>query len=121
MRKADGKEVIVHEFTAKWDTRPEPWDYDNNKPKLEFIPFALEPENLLPGDIVDASIAVKHPKEKWFYIYDPNYYVAKHKNKVDGDLIRLRLIFSSQSISISKDFIVLNRDENTDGFQLKDL
>src|SRR3990170_6159080 len=44
------KEVVVAEYTVKWDTRPEPWNYETNKPRLEFLPFASEPENMLSGD-----------------------------------------------------------------------
>lgn len=113
------KEVIVAEYTVKWDTRPEPWDYARNKPKLEFLPFASEPENLLAGDEVSASIAVKHPNEKHFYIYDGNYYVNQINNIVDKSTIKLRLVFSSSSISTQKEFVITNEGKSTSKFELK--
>lgn len=117
------KEVSIFDFIAKWDTRPEPWDYNANppRPKLELIPFSLEPENLLSGDVAEVSIAVKHPKEKHFYIFDPNYYINAQKNIVDRKLIALRLTLSSSSINRQKDFVILNEGEDTERFQLKEL
>lgn len=113
------KEVVVSEYTVKWDTRPEPWDYTINKPKLEFLPFASEPENLLAGDEVSASIAVKHPNERWFYIYDGNYYVNQTNNIVDKNTVKFRLVFSSSSVSAQKDFVIINEGKSNDKFELK--
>ena len=113
------KEVVVAEYTVKWDTRPEPWNYDTNKPKLEFLPFASEPENLLAGDEVSASIAVKHSNEKHFYIYDGNYYINQTNNIVDKSTIKLKLVFSSSSVSTQKEFVITNEGKSTDKFELK--
>lgn len=113
------KEVVVAEYTVKWDTRPEPWDYAANKPKLEFLPFASEPENLLAGDEVSASVTVKHPNEKHFYIYDGNYYVNQTNNIVDKSTMKLRLVFSSSSVSTQKEFVITNEGKSTDKFELK--
>jgi len=119
------KDVSIHDFTAKWDTRPEPWDYNSTppKPKLELIPFALEPENLLPGDVVEASVVVKHPEEEHFYIFDPNYYLpwARENNIIKHNLIRLRLIFTSSSVVTKKEFVIINEDKTTKKFTMKEL
>ena len=113
------KEVVVAEYTVKWDTRPEPWNYETNKPRLEFLPFASEPENMLSGDEISASVAVKHPNEKHFYIYDGNYYVNQTNNSIDKSMIKLRLIFSSSSVSAQREFIITNEGKSTDKFELK--
>lgn len=63
-------------------------------------------------------LPVKHPKEKWFYIYDSNYYVVRDKNKIDEKLTRGRLTFSPSSVGKINDFVVINRDTDTGGFQL---
>ena len=113
------KEIVVAEYTVKWDTKPEPWDYSTSKPRLEFLPFASEPENLLAGDENSASVAIKHPNEKHFYIYDANYYVNQSNNIIDKTMIKLRLIFSSSSATVKKDFVIINEGKSTDKFELK--
>mgnify|MGYP001566977126 CR=1 FL=1 len=111
-------EVVLFSYTVKWDTRPEPWDYIQNKPRLELLPAVSEPENFLVGDECSASVAVKHLKEPHFYIYDGNYYVNQNTNHRNEKQIKLRLIFSSSSISTEKDFFIVNGNSTTEAFNL---
>lgn len=115
----DNNKVNLFSYVAKWDTRPEPWDYITNKPKIELLPASSEPENLLVGDECPTSIAVKHPGEQHFYVYDANYYVNPLVNQRDEKMVKLRLVFSSSSVTTKKDFIIINGNKTTDSFQLK--
>lgn len=117
----DSKEIELASYTIKWDTRPEPWDYSTNKPRLELLPATSEPENLLVGDECPASVAVKHPGDKHFYIYDGNYYVNQKGNQRDENKVKLRLVFSSSSISTRKDFVIVNGNTTTNAFSLKEI
>lgn len=112
------KEIVLFSYTVKWDTRPEPWDYIQNKLRPELLPAASEPENFLIGDECSASVAVKHLKEPHFYIYDGNYYINKGANQRDEKQIKLRLIFSSSSTSTQKDFVIVNGNSTTEAFNL---
>ncbi|NMB84088.1 hypothetical protein GYA28_02255 [Candidatus Roizmanbacteria bacterium] len=116
-----GKEIILQSFVVKWDTRPEPWDYDKNKPKIELLPETSEPENFLPEDECTAAIAVKHSDENQFYIYDGNYYVNSSVNQCDEKEIVIRLIFSSSSATTKKDYVIVNRNKSIGGFNLKEI
>ncbi len=115
------EEVTLASFTAKWDTRPEPWDYDKNKPKLELLPAASEPENFLVGDEGTTSVAAKHPVEDHFYIYDANYYVNQSQNKLEEKMLKLRLVFSSSSVSTTKEFMIINGNSTVGSFKLKEI
>lgn len=114
-------EIVLAKYTVKWDTRPEPWDYTNRRPRLELLPAASDPENFLSGDECSASIAVKHPKEDHFYIYDGNYYVNQIANRRDEKIVKIRLVFSSSSVSTKKDFIIVNGNSTAEAFSLKEI
>lgn len=117
----DSKEIILISYFAKWDTKPEPWDYTINKPRVELLPASSEPENLLVGDECSTSIAIKHTGEQHFYAYDANYYVNPLANQCDEKMVKLRLIFSSSSVTTKKDFIIVNSNKTIDAFQLKEI
>lgn len=117
--KEQNAEVEMASFTVKWDTRPEPWDYSTNLPRLELLPAVSEPENFLVGDECTASVVVKHQNQDWFFIYDANYYFNPEANQRNERKVILRLVFSSSSTSTKKDFIILNGNSSTDSFNLK--
>jgi len=115
------EEMVLASYTVKWDTRPEPWDYTTNKPRIELLPATSEPENLLVNDECAASVAVKHPGNKHFYIYDGNYYVNQKVNQRDENMVKLRLVFSSSSTSTKKDFIIVNGNTTISAFRLNEI
>lgn len=117
----NGVEVELFSYVAKWDTRPEPWDYEKNIPKLELLPAASEPENFLVGDVGVTSVAAKHAGEDSFYIYDANYYVNQTGNKRDEKKITIRIVFSSSSVSAKKDFVIVNGNSTLEAFNLKEI
>lgn len=119
--ECNDKKVDLFSYVAKWDTRPEPWDYTTNKPKIEMLPATSEPENLLVGDECSTSIAVKHSGERHFYVYDANYYVNPLVNQRDEKMVKLRLVFSSSSVTTKKDFVIVNGNKTVDSFQLKEI
>lgn len=119
LKMVDGKKVVVASYVAKWDTRPEPWDYSKNTLRPELMPSTSEPENLLVGDACSAAIAVKRSNEKHFYIYDANYYANPENNKRMEKEITVRINFSSSSVSFSKEFLILNGNASIDSFTLK--
>jgi hypothetical protein len=116
-----GKELEVFSYTAKWDTRPEPWDYEKNIPRIELLPATSEPENFVVGDEGTTAVAAKHKGEDNFYIYDGNYYVNQIGNKRDEKKIKLRVIFSSSSVTTRKDFAIVNGNSTLEAFSLKEI
>lgn len=117
-----GKEELeVFSYVAKWDTRPEPWDYEKNRPRIELLPATSEPENFVVGDEGTTAVAAKHIGEDNFYIYDGNYYVNQIGNKRDEREIKLRIIFSSSSVTTKKDFAIVNGNSTLEAFSLKEI
>jgi len=114
------KEIILQEYTVKWDSNPEPLDYSTGELRRELLPATSAPENLLVGDQQTAAVAIKHQGESGFYIYDGNYYGNRDENKISEKKMVLRLNFSSNSISKSRDFIIINPNKSTNGFILQE-
>jgi hypothetical protein len=112
-------EDTTRSFTLKWDTAPEPWDYEKNIPRLDLLPAAYSPENFIVGDSVMAALAIKHPRETGFYIFDPNYYVRQSQVAVDGKQLRVRLAFRSSTVSKTEYFTILNGSTEIDSFELR--
>lgn len=123
LEEIQGKTVVVNQFTAKWDSAAEPWDYDKNQPRIDLLPASLTPENLLVGDVAEAAIAIKHPKEPHFYVFDPNYYLpwVRDKNIVDRKIVKARIVFRSSAVIERKEFLIINENISIDGFNLKEL
>jgi hypothetical protein len=113
-----GEEVILTTYVIKWDSKPEPWDYDNNRVRLELLPSASEAENFLSEDEETASVAVKHPNDSDFYLYEANYYVNPQKRTEKE--VKLRLVFSSSSASAKKDFIITNSGTTITSFDMSE-
>lgn len=108
----------------KWDTAPEPVDY--SKPevgtKYELIPFAFQSENLVEGDIAEASIAVKHEGEDGFYIFDPYYYTNEFRHKTICNYRKktITIVFKSALITISKKYTINNPNLSLEKFELSE-
>lgn len=113
------KEVLLKEFIVKWDSNPEPLNYSTGETRPELLSATSAPENLLVGDEQTAAVAVKRSGESDFYIYDGNYYFNPVENCFSDKRTVLRLIFSSTSVSTTKDFLILNPNSSVEGFDLK--
>lgn len=109
----NGKDRVEQTFTLKWDSKPEPWDYVNNVPRLELLPAASEAQNFLSNDEDSAAVVVKHPNQSHFYIYDGNYYVNPTANQRNESKIKLRLAFTSTSTTAEKEFMIMNYSMNS--------
>ncbi len=116
-------EERVHQI--KWDTAPEPIDYSKPEEgtKYELIPFAFQLENLVEGDIAEASIAVKHDGEGGYYIFDPYYYTNEFRNNTICNYKKktISITFKSALRTISKNYIIINPDTSLDKFALKEV
>lgn len=117
--------IIVHsawqdkpEYQAKWDSAPEPVDYETLRPRLETAPFAKQPENLMYGDISEAGIAVKHDGDEGFYFFDADYYINARTNYCTKKRLMLKITFKSSLVEKTESFVIKNPNINLDRFVL---
>lgn len=114
-----GREVVLGRYQPKWDTSPEPWDYARNRPRPELIPAAMSPENLVVEDKVGVGVAVKHPSDSHFYLFDADYYMGMGK-QVNEKMVFVRIGLVSSVVSKHKTFLIYNPGTDLDDFDLKE-
>lgn len=88
-------------------------------PKYEMIPLALHPENLFPGDRAEASIGAKHQGERYFWIFDPEYYFSKPENRCFLTRAYLRVVFKSSLGKWKEFFLISNPSSDLERFEIE--
>jgi len=88
-------------------------------PRLEMLPLAMQPENLLPGDRAAASIVTKHQGERHFWIYDPEYYFGKSENQCSLSKAYLKVVFKSSLGKWEDYFCISNPDSDLKDFNIE--
>lgn len=89
--------------------------------RYELVPSAMQPENLLPGEVAEASIFAKHEGEKHFWIYDPEYYFFLGKNRCDEKKLYIKIVFKSALGRWQDYFCLSNPNSDLNSFNIEEL
>ena len=88
-------------------------------PRINSLPLSLQPENLVPDDVVTASILAKHENKPEFLIYDPEYYFNRLENQCFEKKVYIKVVFKSSLGMWSEFFHIKNPNNKLEKFDIE--